>query len=140
MRHISVFVMVLMVGSMAATISAYASPLTAVVSDPSNHKIALETIGNLGVGLVPIDAASIPGDSNLYVGTYLATSASIRVVDPITRRFRPRRSSLSRGKEFPLLAKDSKESRSVQTSMTIPSRAIASSTRSKRRRDLAAPT
>jgi hypothetical protein len=89
MRHISVFVMVLMVGSMAATISAYASPLTAVVSDPSNHKIALETIGNLGVGLVPIDAASIPGDSNLYVGTYLATSASIRVVDPITKTISP---------------------------------------------------
>lgn len=89
MRDKSVFIMALIVGSIFATISTHASPLTAVVSDPGNQKIALEAIGNLGVGLVPIDAASIPGDNKLYVGTYLAASASVRVVDPVTKSISP---------------------------------------------------
>jgi hypothetical protein len=88
MRDVRAIAIALIVGSMSATIST-ASPLTAVVSDPGNHKILLEPIANLGVGMVPIDAASIPGDSNLYVGTYLASSASVRVVDPVTKSISP---------------------------------------------------
>jgi hypothetical protein len=88
MRDVRAIAIALIVGSMSATTST-ASPLTAVVSDPGNHKILLEPIANLGVGIVPIDAASIPGDSNLYVGTYLASSASVRVVDPVTKSVSP---------------------------------------------------
>jgi hypothetical protein len=88
MRDVRAIAIALMVGSMSAATST-ASPLTAVVNDPSNQKIILEPIANLGVGIVPIDAASIPGDSNLYVGTYLASSASVRVVDPVTKSISP---------------------------------------------------
>lgn len=63
---------------------AAAQMLTAVVSDPGNIQIKLELVANLG-SLIPIDGASIAGDSNLYVGTYIADSASVRVVDPVSR-------------------------------------------------------
>jgi hypothetical protein len=68
-----------------ASSSSRAQPLTAVVNDPGNIKIALEPIVNLGSGLVPIDAAAIPGNSNLFVGTYISSTASVRVVDPATK-------------------------------------------------------
>ncbi len=62
-----------------------AGPLTSVVNSPGNTKILLEPIANLGPGLIPIDTATILGNSNLYVGTYIATSASVRVVDPVAK-------------------------------------------------------
>ena len=63
--------------------TAVAQILTAVVSDPSNVKIKLEPIATLS-GLVPIDGAAIAGDDRLYIGTYIANSASVRVVDPVS--------------------------------------------------------
>ncbi len=63
---------------------AWATPLTAVVNDPGNVQIKLEPIVNLA-GFIPIDAATIPGDSKLYVGTYVANTASVRVVDPVAK-------------------------------------------------------
>jgi hypothetical protein len=89
MRCTTILVLSLIAALGISSLSAWASPLTAVVSGPGNQKIALEPIGNLGVGLVPIDAASIPGDSNLYVGTYLFSTASVRVVDPVTKSISP---------------------------------------------------
>jgi hypothetical protein len=89
MRNTMILMLSLIVALSISSLSAWASPLTAVVGDPGNQKIALEPIANLGGGLVPIDAASIPGDSNLYVGTYVASSASIRVVDPVTKSISP---------------------------------------------------
>jgi hypothetical protein len=65
--------------------TSWAGPLTAVVTNPGNVKIKLEQIANIGGGLVPIDAATIPGSGNLYVGTYVAGSASVRVVDPVAK-------------------------------------------------------
>ena len=66
------------------SLPAWATPLTAVVSDPGNVEIKLEPIVNLS-GFVPIDAATNPGDGNLYVGTYIASSASVQIVDPVTQ-------------------------------------------------------
>lgn len=85
MRHTSALVLVLIAILSMSSLPSWAQPLTAVVSDPSNYKIALEPIVNLGSGLVPIDAATIPGSSNLFVGTYIASTASVRVVDPVTK-------------------------------------------------------
>jgi glucose/arabinose dehydrogenase len=64
--------------------SVWAQPLTAVVSDPGNLTIQLEPVANLS-GLIPIDAATIAGDSKLYVGTYIASSASVQIVDPVAK-------------------------------------------------------
>jgi hypothetical protein len=80
-------IIVLVVAFCAAPSSA--SPLTAVMTSPDNIEIKLEPIANLGAGLVPIDAATIPGDTNLYVGTYIASSASVRVVDPVAKTVSP---------------------------------------------------
>ena len=63
---------------------AWAIPLTAVVSNPENVQIKLDSIATL-TGLVPIDAATIPGNRNLYVGTYVASTAAVRVIDPATK-------------------------------------------------------
>ena len=68
--------------------SVFAQPLTAVVSDGSNLAIQLEPVVTLG-GFVPIDAATIPGDGKLYVGTYLASSASVQIVDPVAKTVSP---------------------------------------------------
>jgi glucose/arabinose dehydrogenase len=62
-----------------------AQALTAAQSSPANLTVKLEPVANLGGGLVPIDAAAIPGDPKLYVGTYVASSASVRVVDPVAK-------------------------------------------------------
>jgi hypothetical protein len=66
-----------------------ASPLTAVVADPENHTVALKPIANLGGGLVPIDAATFSGSNNLYVGTYVSSTASVRIIDPVTKTLSP---------------------------------------------------
>jgi glucose/arabinose dehydrogenase len=66
------------------SLSAQAQPLTAVTSDPGNLTIKLEPVVNLN-GFFPIDAATIPGDSRLYVGTYIASSASVQIVDPVAK-------------------------------------------------------
>jgi hypothetical protein len=64
--------------------SAQAQPLTAVISDPANIEIKLEPIANLN-GFWPIDAATYSGNSSLFVGTYLANSASVQIVDPASK-------------------------------------------------------
>ena len=81
---------VVLLAMSAALISPHvcATPLTAVVNSPSNVQIKLEPVVNLD-GFVPIDAATIPGNSNLYVGTYIANTASVRVVDPVTKTVSP---------------------------------------------------
>lgn len=65
-----------------------AGPLTAVLSDPANIKVKLEPIATLS-GLVPIDSATIPGDGHLYVGTYIASTAGVQIVDPTTKTVSP---------------------------------------------------
>ena len=75
---------ILLVASTYWSFSVSASPLTAVVNSPANLEIKLEPVVTL-TGFVPIDAATIPGDGNLYVGTYIANSASVRVVNPATK-------------------------------------------------------
>jgi hypothetical protein len=67
-----------------STLPVCGQPLTAVVSDPGNITIQLEPVATL-TGFIPIDAAAIPGDDKLYVGTYIAASASVRVVDPVSK-------------------------------------------------------
>jgi len=76
--------MSLAAASVVGAIPARAQPLTAVVSDPGNIEIALEPIATLS-GFVPVDAATIPGNSKLYVGTYIASSASVQIVDPVAK-------------------------------------------------------
>jgi hypothetical protein len=66
------------------TSPAFGQPLTAVQQDPANVEIKLEPVVNLS-GFVPIDAATIPGDGKLYVGTYIANSASVQIVDPASK-------------------------------------------------------
>jgi hypothetical protein len=63
---------------------AVGQPLTAVVNNAGNLTIKLEPVVTLA-GFLPIDVATIPGNSNLYVGTYIADSASVQVVDPILK-------------------------------------------------------
>ena len=72
------------VGAMQAD----AGPLTAVISDPGNIEAQLEPVANLG-GLVPIDAAAIAGDPRLYVGTYVSSTASVQIVDPVAKTVAP---------------------------------------------------
>jgi hypothetical protein len=67
---------------------AVAQPLTAVISDPANIEIKLEPIANLN-GFWPIDAATYSGNSSLFVGTYLANSASVQIVDPVAQTISP---------------------------------------------------
>ncbi len=74
----------LLIAEAVFAVPAGAQPLTAVVSDPGNLKIKLEPVVNLS-GFIPIDAATIPGDGKLYVGTYLASSASVQIVDPVAK-------------------------------------------------------
>jgi hypothetical protein len=65
-----------------------AGPLTAVVTNPSNIQIQLEPVATLN-GLVPIDAATIAGDGRLFVGTYVPSTASVEIVDPVTQTISP---------------------------------------------------
>lgn len=65
--------------------SVQSQPLSTVVSDPGNLKIALEPIVQLDVGLAPIDGASAAGQNDLFVGTFVASTASVRIVDPVTK-------------------------------------------------------
>lgn len=64
---------------------AKSSPLTSVIEGAGNPTIALSPVVNLGNGLVPIDGASMPGSDKLFVATFAADSASVRVVDPVAR-------------------------------------------------------
>ena len=65
--------LMLLIAEAVFAVPAGAQPLTAAVSDLGNLKIKLEPVVNLS-GFIPIDAATIPGDGKLYVGTYLASS------------------------------------------------------------------
>lgn len=76
---------VLLASAIALSVApVFAQPLTAVISDPENVEVKLEPIVNLS-GFVPIDAATYPGSTDLYVGTYIANSASVQIVDPLTK-------------------------------------------------------
>ncbi len=73
---------VLLATACAAAVPAFADPLTAVVDSSSNIEIKLGQVAN--IGLSPIDATTIPGNSNLYVGTYAPGTASVQIVNPVT--------------------------------------------------------
>ncbi len=68
------------------SVRANGQALTAVQSDPANQTIRLSPVLNLG--FAPIDAATIPGDNRLYIGSY-SGSPQVVVFDPVTKTVSP---------------------------------------------------
>jgi glucose/arabinose dehydrogenase len=71
-----------------ACLPAARAQLTAVTQSPANVQVRLDTVATLS-GFTPIDAATIPGNPNLFVATYVASSARVLAVDPVARSVAP---------------------------------------------------